>query len=547
MYYPNEWTKSKLITLFKKGDPMDPSNYRGINIMSVFPKLYDIILTTRLQNWYTPDEEQAGARKGRGCEEQILSLRLIIDIARKEKKTLYVIFIDFEKAYDKVVRSKLMEVLRNLGCGSAMLQAIKNSLQKTVSIIDKTYIESKVGVRQGSPSSCFLFTAYVNPMIRMVKEYGEDGWLGLLHILLLMDDTVIFSTTREGAIWKFQQVLNYCDQYGMKVNQGKTKYLSVNTNDREPLTFDRLSVCWCESYVYLGNVIMNSAIHEQVDKHLKSSMKNVHKFQSFLAKNSDAPFSVKAKVWSAALNSALLYGAETWWTSNLKAADKLYLGTLKDLLSVRTTVCTDLVYIESGMGSASANIKQRQVKFLKKLMARSDYNQSYLSHLITKAVEVQSPMGVYIQKLQRIEGDPVRNELELLRRKIRNNVDSSRRSTYKLLNPDLFAPQIYIGQSSVPEHQRIAYTRIRLGSHRLKIETGRWSRTPRERRLCSCGHVQDEDHVLLKCSLISDIRQSFPGLDYSSLENLMRTDDMSDISKYVYRVMKKMDEINRII
>ena len=129
---------------------------------------------------------------------------------------------------------------------------------------------------------------------------------------------------------------------------------------------------------------------------------------------------------------------------------------------MRTTVCTDLVYIESGMGSASANIKRRQVKFLKKLMARSDYNQSYLSHLITKAVEVQSPMGVYIQKLQRIEGDPVRNELELLRRKIRNNVDSSRRSTYKLLNPDLFAPQIYIGQSSIPEHQRIAYTRIRL-------------------------------------------------------------------------------------
>ena len=113
----------------------------------------------------------------------------------------------------------------------------------------------------------------------MVKEYGENGWLGLLHILLLMDDTVIFSTTREGAIWKFQQVLNYCDQYGMRVNHGKTKYLNVNTNDREPLTFDRLSISWCDSYVYLGNIIMNTTIHDQVDKHLKSSMKNVHKFQ----------------------------------------------------------------------------------------------------------------------------------------------------------------------------------------------------------------------------------------------------------------------------
>ena len=97
----------------------------------------------------------------------------------------------------------------------------------------------------------------------------------------------------------------------------------------------------------------------------------------------------------------------------MKVADKMYLGTLKDLLSVRTTLCTDLVYVESGMGSASANIMRRQVSFLKKLMARSDYNQSYLSHLITKAVEVQSPMGIHMQNLQCIVGDPVKNELYL--------------------------------------------------------------------------------------------------------------------------------------
>ena len=146
----------------------------------------------------------------------------------------------------------------------------------------------------------------------MVKEYGEDGWLGLLHILLLMDNTVILSTTKEGANWKFQQVLNYCDQYGMKVNPGKTKYMTVNTNDREHIEFDGISVCWCEEYTYLGNVIMNTAINEQVEQHLKSNTKNLHKFQSFLAKNDDAPFHVKAKVWAAALNSSLFYGAETW-------------------------------------------------------------------------------------------------------------------------------------------------------------------------------------------------------------------------------------------
>ena len=545
-YYPDEWTKSKLITIYKKGDALDPSNYRGINIMSVFPKLYDIILSQRLQKWFTSDEEQAGAKKGRGCEEQILALRLLIDIARKDRKPLYIIFIDFEKAYDKVLRWKLVEVLRSFGCGSHMLQAIKSSLQKTTSIIDNVSIDSKVGVRQGSPSSCFLFTAYVNPMIRMVKEYGEDGWLGLLHILLLMDDTIILSTTREGAIWKFQQVLNYCSQYGMKVNQGKTKYMCVNTNDRDPMVFDGMSVCWCESYIYLGNVIMNTAIHKQVEKHLKSNTKNIHKFQSFLAKNDDAPFHVKAKVWAAALNSSLFYGAETWWTSNLKMATKLHLGTLKDLLNVRNTVCTELVYLESGMGSASANIMRRQLKYVRNLMARPGYNSSYLSTLISKATEVRSPMGMYLQALLNIEGDPVENELILLQQKVMENVESSRRITYRMVNPELRAPAIYSSREAVPEHHRAAYTRIRLGSHRLKVETGRWSRIPRERRLCSCGSVQDEDHVLLRCPLMREVRGNFSSLDYRTLENLMMNENVYRLCKYIYIVIKKMEEINKL-
>ena len=53
---------AKLFTIFKGGDPKDPGNYRGINIMAALPKLYDSIITTRLQRWFSSDEEQAGAK-----------------------------------------------------------------------------------------------------------------------------------------------------------------------------------------------------------------------------------------------------------------------------------------------------------------------------------------------------------------------------------------------------------------------------------------------------------------------------------------------------
>ena len=45
--------------------------------------------------------------------------------------------------------------------------------------------------------------------------------------------------------------------------------------------------------------------------------------------------------------------------------------------------------------------------------------------------------------------------------------------------------------------------KFRLGSHRLPIETGRWSRIPRNERVCTnCGVLGDEDHALYHCSLI---------------------------------------------
>ena len=63
---------------------------------------------------------------------------------------------------------------------------------------------------------------------------------------------------------------------------------------------------------------------------------------------------------------------------------------------------------------------------------------------------------------------------------------------------------------TVDDYLRIAFTRLRTSSHRLKVETGRWSRIPRERRLCKCGMgVQTEKHVLVECELAEPIKQKY--------------------------------------
>ena len=96
--------------------------------------------------------------------------------------------------------------------------------------------------------------------------------------------------------------------------------------------------------------------------------------------------------------------------------------------------------------------------------------------------------------------------------KIRNS-QRTKFVTYRTINPNCVAHQVYSrdphSMTLIPEYLRIGFTRMRLSSHRLRIETGRWARLPREHRLCRCGAIQDEQHVLQDCPLVQHIRDCY--------------------------------------
>ena len=242
--YPTKWCYNKLFVLFKSGCRAICDNYRGISIMDTLAKVYDMLILNRLILWCNFDLCQAGSQKGRGCLEQIFSLRMLIDFVKFRKCKLYVLFIDYRKAYDKVPRKKLLEVLKSQGCGYLMLKAIQAMYSCTKNVLKSALISANIGIRQGSPSSCLLFVLYMNEMVRMIRErIEEDGFLGTLHALLLMDDTVVVATGREMCLRKLKALIEYCRHYGMEINNKKTKFFVVNNDelDKAPLVVDQLT------------------------------------------------------------------------------------------------------------------------------------------------------------------------------------------------------------------------------------------------------------------------------------------------------------------
>ena len=111
---PQDWMDACIVPIYKgKGDKKECNNYRGISLLSVVGKLYGRIVIGRVKQIteMSIGEEQGGFREGRGCVDQVFTLRMIVEKFREKKKDLYMCFMDLEKAYDRVCREKMWLVL----------------------------------------------------------------------------------------------------------------------------------------------------------------------------------------------------------------------------------------------------------------------------------------------------------------------------------------------------------------------------------------------------------------------------------------------------
>ena len=109
--YPDNWSEAIIQPLFKKGDPENPDNYRGVSLLNICSKLYSYILNKRLTCWIDDNnllnETQAGFRKTYSTTDNLFTLLAVIQKQLLCHKKLYVAFIDLRKAFDSVIRTKL--------------------------------------------------------------------------------------------------------------------------------------------------------------------------------------------------------------------------------------------------------------------------------------------------------------------------------------------------------------------------------------------------------------------------------------------------------
>ena len=113
--WPTPWTQFLVITRPKKGNLQQCQNYQTINLISHPSKILLMIILNRLKpQAEIIAEKQTGFSAGRSITEQIFNLGILCEKYLQHQQDLYHVFIDFKKAFLRIVHAALWATMRPL-------------------------------------------------------------------------------------------------------------------------------------------------------------------------------------------------------------------------------------------------------------------------------------------------------------------------------------------------------------------------------------------------------------------------------------------------
>jgi hypothetical protein len=170
--------------------------------MSHTMKLWEKIIEHRLKGVTNVTENQFSFMPGRSTMETVFLIRQLMERCREQKKDMHMVFIDLEKAYDKVPRNVMWWALQKHKVSSKYITLIKDMYDNVVTSVrtsdgDTNDFPITIVLHQRSALSPYLFAL-------VMDEVARDIQGGIPWCMLFADDVVLLDESRTGVDQKLE-------------------------------------------------------------------------------------------------------------------------------------------------------------------------------------------------------------------------------------------------------------------------------------------------------------------------------------------------------
>ena len=215
-------------------------------------KVFENILDRRLSNVTRIMDGQCGFMPGKACADAIFILRRMQEKYLEKRKKLYHVFVDLEKAFDRVPRKAIEWALRR--------QKIPERLVKTVMCLyvgsksrvcaaggTSEFFDINVGVHQGFTLSPLLF-------VLVLEEVTKEARQGGVKELLYADDLVLTGESREEVGRMLTEWKRAMESKGLRINMEKTKMVVSGSSEEMPVQSGSYPCGVCGSGVGVNSI-----------------------------------------------------------------------------------------------------------------------------------------------------------------------------------------------------------------------------------------------------------------------------------------------------